>query len=674
VHFRQDKLAVSANHVWLGRLVNEVIMLRTAAFLGSLLIVASIAEAAFHCSANRAARAEFAELARELPGLATANVRTDPWRGMTIEGLTFRRGGLRFEVGRINLPFATPQSFFVSAAQAQDIVAPTGTISAENIEIDVGPMHYTIKRIELSGTSLTKADLEAIVDPKSMITVADRIGKLSASQIKLPEIAMETTLTGQTERDSYRDITLNDVVHGHVGSLVIGALTSNLTSPEAGTMQTTYGPTKMTGLDVVLAARVISEARKSDDEPLTTLYKSLEIASSRILMEKSNLEIDMGGLSAKDMKARPLRIPPTTAVSLLAAPDADSNRRLNDFVADVLDSFEVGKLDVTDLRLTVTDKDAPGTGTLGRFYLSQMAHSKIMELGFENLGVEAQGSTVKIGSVNLHDIDLIALRDLAKSSNGQFSGAAHPRASIASEVDLNGIDVDAAEAKTAGGRHTRFKLSKLDLISTDPVDGIPTHFSTVIDHFILDLHDLSGSQLDDVAALGYDKIDLSSRLDAHFDASKQELGVDELSLSGIDMGVVKIACSFGNVSKDLFSADQAQIEAAALSVLIHRVEIRVENSGLFERLIAQTAKNSNKSLDQVREAYVAAAALGVPALLGDGPAARAIGTAVAKFIAAPRNLRIVAVARDGLGAADLALIQNPNALMNKLSVEAAADE
>ena len=645
-------------------------MRRTAVLLGVVLIVAApIAATVLRSGADRAAREEFAKLARGLPGLSAVNVSADPWRQeAAIEGLTFRGGGLVVRVGRISLPFGAPQSLFASAAYAQDVVAPAGTISAENISIDVGAMHYTIKSIELSGTSLTKADLDSIFDPKSTLSVADRIGKFSASQITIPEIAMQTTLGAQTENDSYRDIVFNDVVNGRAGNLTIGSLTSNLTSAKVGTMQTTYGSIKMVNLDLSLSARIVSQARKSDSEPRGTLYDSLEIGSGKIVVEKSNLEIDMGELSASGLRARPLRIPPASAAALLAAQDADSKRQAKAFIADVLDSFELERLDIVDLRVTVTDKDASGTGTLGHMWFSRMAHAKIAGLGFENIAVEAQGSAVKIGALVLHDIDLGALRDLAESKS---SATPASNESLIGEIGLIGLDVDMAAAKTAaeGGRRTRFQLGKLDLISANPVNGIPSDFSTLIDHFTLDVKDAAG-QLDELAALGYARIDLSSRVKAHFEASKQELGVEDLALSGMDMGAVRIACSFGNVKKDLFSKDPAQMEAAALSILVRRVEIDVEDGGLLERLIAASAEKTNKSLDQTREDYANAAAANVADSLGDGPQAKEVATSIAKFIGNPRNLRIVATAPDGIGVAELALVKDPNILMNKLSIEA----
>ncbi|HKH80999.1 MAG TPA: hypothetical protein VKA03_05205, partial [Methylovirgula sp.] len=170
---------------------DEVTMRRTALFLGAfLLIAAPTVGTALHSSANRAARAEFSRLAEALPGLTAVAITADPWRqDATIEGLTFRRAGLVLRVGRISLPFAAPQSFFASAAYAQDekpgnvdqstpavqdaTVAPSGTVSAENIELAVGAVRYTIKSMELSGTSLTKADLDSIFDPGSTLSLAD---------------------------------------------------------------------------------------------------------------------------------------------------------------------------------------------------------------------------------------------------------------------------------------------------------------------------------------------------------------------------------------------------------------------------------------------------------------------------------------------------------------------
>ncbi len=627
--------------------------MRRIVFAAILIVAMPAAGMIVHLGADRAARAEFA---RSMPaGLRVANVTADPWRHtVRIEGLTLRRAGFALCIGRLTVPFATP-SFFGSSAYAQE--AQPGTVSAQNVAIDIGPAHYTISAVTLNGTRFGDADLAALLDPKSIVRAADRLEKFSAAHVAIPEIAMRARFGDRTESDSYHDVSFDDVVDGRAAKATVASMASKTAAPDTGATQVNYGPITATGLDLALAARIVSESRQSDAEPLHALYDELQIGGGKIVFEKAQLEIDIGALSAKDIKGRPLRVPPA------AAPFAD-NLHNNSFTADILESFEVGAIDIDNLRVVVTDKDAAGTGTIAGIHLSQMADAKIAAAEFSGLAVTAGGSSIKIGNAAARDVDLAALRNWAASDSARPSSAA-----VAGEIRLTGLDVDTGEAKS----RTRFQVGGLDLVSASPVDGIPTRFSTLINHFTFDPKD-AGGEWNGVLALGYDKIDLSSRLDAHFDATKQQLGLDDLSLSGVDMGAVKIACSFSNVSKDLFSADQTQLEAAALSMLLRRIEIRVENGGFFERIVAAAAKQSNKSPEAVRQTYVAAAAIGVPALLGGGPAAKVLGDAIAKFVAAPKNLRVVAVAREGLGVADFVLIKDPSTLMNKLSIEAAADE
>jgi len=664
------------------RRVEEVFMRRSALFLGaSLIVVAPIAGTALHFGAEGAAHAEFARLSANLDGLTAESVTADAWlQKMTVDGLAFSRAGFRVRVGRIALPLAMPRSIFTSVVYAQDAAAAPSSISAENVAIDVGAVHYAIKRIDLSGTSLAKSDLDAILDPKSALSAADRIGKLLASHINIPEIVVQTTLSGQSEKDTYRDIALDDVVQGHVANAAIGSLSSTLISSTANTMQSASGPIKMTGVDLALAARIVSEPRQSDSEPLKTLYDSVDIEGGKIFGENSNVEIGIGAILAKDVKARRLRIPLRSVAGMFASQaKPTNNQQAASYLADVLDSFELGSVELKDLRFT-SFKDKAFTATLGRIYLHQMAASKISEIGYENFAVESGGTTVKIGGINFHDINLGELRDLfAKAAKNSDSASIDATAAVPAigHISLGDIDVDVddSNANVAGGdSHTKFQISKFDLTNAQPVNGAPTHLVTSLDHFTIDLKSLNGAQLGGIADLGYDKLDMSSRIEARFDASKKEVGLDDFSVSGVEMGAVKIAATFGNVTTDLFSADGAQVEAAALSILIRRLEIRIENAGLVDRLVAAAAKRDKISPAEMREKYVSTAAISVPATLGNGPGAKAIGAAIAKFVAAPKNLRIVAVDPEGFGIADFVLLRDPTALMDRLSIEAAANE
>lgn len=656
-------------------------MRRLAIVFGVLLIVAAV----FRISADRAARQDFATFAQRLPGLTAERVTADPWRAEAIvRDLAFRHADFLVRVGRLTLPFSAPQSLFMSPAYAQEpgnkpgssAPAPSGTVSAEDIEIAIGDIRYTIKNITLSGTNLTKAGLNAILDPTSTVPLAQRIAGLSASKISIPEIAVEMTVAGGTERDTYSDITLNDVTQGRVSNATVNTISSKVVSGEA-TVQSSYGPLTVTGFDLALAARFVSQARTNDAESPQTLYETVAVGSGKVVVEKSrqpSLEVDFGGFSGKDVKVRPLHVPIIAAAKMFAGPQSGGNPQAAAFLVDILDSIDIGSFDLSNMRIMVTNIDTPNTSTLGRFYLTQMADAKIGEMGIENLAVESNGTAVKIGGFALRGIDLSRLREWAQIALGQSPASASQAQgrSFLSDVLLTALDVDAPDVKGPGRIHVQ--LAKLDMSGADPVDGIPTQFSTIIDHLTLDLRMLTNGEFAAVTGMGYDTLDLSSQLAAHFDAAKHELGLDKVSLSGVDMGAVKIAADFSNVNKDLFSTDQAKVQAAALAMLAQRGELRIENAGLVERLIAWQAKVTGKTPDEIRANLINAAAIGVPTTLGNGPGAKAIGNAIAKFLATPKNLRIVAVAPQGLGAADFALVKDPNTLMSKLTIEAVADE
>ena len=77
----------------------------------------------------------------------------------------------------------------------------------------------------------------------------------------------------------------------------------------------------------------------------------------------------------------------------------------------------------------------------------------------------------------------------------------------------------------------------------------------------------------------------------------------------------------------------------------------------------------------LRKEFGMMAAVGIPAMLGNSGQAKAIGQAVARFVAKPGKLSIAAKTKDpgGLGFADLASIGQPGAILDKLEVTATAD-
>jgi hypothetical protein len=96
---------------------------------------------------------------------------------------------------------------------------------------------------------------------------------------------------------------------------------------------------------------------------------------------------------------------------------------------------------------------------------------------------------------------------------------------------------------------------------------------------------------------------------------------------------------------------------------------------LFERVLAQEAKKQKKTPEDLRREYGMAAAIAVPSILGNSASAKAVGQAVARFVAKPGRLNISARTKDpaGLGFADVAAAAEPAALLEKLEITATAE-
>ena len=202
----------------------------------------------------------------------------------------------------------------------------------------------------------------------------------------------------------------------------------------------------------------------------------------------------------------------------------------------------------------------------------------------------------------------------------------------------------------------------------------PIWIDATLDHLTVGLDQADDGALKTLSAMGYSQLDLSSRIAIAWDRSKQELAIERLSLEGADMGVVQISGLLSHVTMDLLSSNRTTATLAALGLVLNRIDLHIENAGLFEKANAAQAQRQKKSVDEIKQTYARGAIVLVSALLENGPAARALSAAILQFIARPKSFHLVALAPDGLGLADLTSINAPGALLKKLDITAAANE
>jgi hypothetical protein len=677
-------------------------MRRIAILLGAgLLFAAPVADTGLRFLSGRAGSAAFDRMLAAHDEINAGQISFDPWfdpwhSTLHVNNLVLRAQALSIRIGHLTYVQKAAGSWLVSAASAQQNGAKThdlssairdaartaaeaGTISAEDIVIESADATYKIPRIEVAGTDLDEDELADLFDVKNSAPIGEKFAQISAARITIPEVTVQLKNSPTTGEIVYRDIELGNVVKSHAAQATMKSLSVNLVAQEGATIEATCGPVRMKDFDIAQNAKIMSETAKAAEQP-TPLYSSLTIDTCRIASDskaksgKVQTVIDIGSITASDVKGRPPMQSLASAKELFdlnrrGADDPDVVAKRNAYLSDIYACYEAGSVEMANLRVTgASPEGASFSGSLGKVSLAHFAASRIAELRFDDMSIDTSGSRVKLSGFALRGINLANIIKLMDNKADARSGP------VLDQVLVEKLDVDVVDSKTDTNAHTRFQLAKFDMSGTNSIAGIPTRFAMGLDHFIVDLAGLDSAAVADTLALGYDKLDLSGRLAINFDAAKQELGVEDFSVIGKDMGVVKLSGLFSKVNQDLFSYDQSIAEAALLAALINRLEIRIENAGLFEKIIAAAAKKEGKSPEEIRRGYVAAASVNVPLMLDNGPGAKLIGAALAKFVAAPKTFHLIARAPNGLGASDLTLIKEPGTLMQQLEIEATANE
>jgi len=200
--------------------------------------------------------------------------------------------------------------------------------------------------------------------------------------------------------------------------------------------------------------------------------------------------------------------------------------------------------------------------------------------------------------------------------------------------------------------------------------GLPKSLLIQLDHLIVKVP--PGVQNADVlTAAGFDKVDVSSKFDVAWDEKAQRLTIGAVNVSGKDLGSVTVAATLDNVPPEAFNGDQFTRQAAWLGALLKSHDLKIENQKLYDIIFATQAKQTGKTADEVKSDLITAASVGIPQILGNSPNAKALGDAIAKFLASPKNLHIAIISKDGLGVADMAA---PNQIMDKVELSAKANE
>jgi hypothetical protein len=566
------------------------------------------------------------------------------------------------------------------------VVTQTATgLAVENLTFSLPSVTYRIPRAELRGNTLSPAEISALLDPGSSVPVLERLTRLEASEILLPQVSAEQTVGGIRQETTYRDVRLTGIKDGRVASVVSGGGAFDSSGP-AGASRGTFSQMDLTDIDLALAVALYAGTGRAEPDPPKRLYGSFSLEGMKV-EDPSGATTGIARLASGEILARvtgPGLGATAQALSALSPDlgrtDVTVRRQIYGLVGDMIAMFDIRSLEATGF--TFSDRrNAANTGRIARLAFTGASENRPTEIRLEGLDVVSETGKVRIGSVAVGGLSLTPLLDaargLAETGPDGTPDPAKLRKLFPSTGSLRVSDIafEQVGPGPAADSPGSFAIGTVEITADKPVDDLPSElrFGLRDIGFAVPAAEDAGA-LKDLAQLGYKRVDASLGIAARWDESRQEILLRDFSLRSPTMGDIAMSGVIGNVSRDAFNPDSAIALVALASAKAKSLDITVDNRGLYERILERQAKRERRSTEDLRREYGVAAAIGVPAMLGNSASARALGAALARFAAKPGTLAIQARAKNeaGLGLVDLTGSPDPTALLERLEIKASA--
>lgn len=585
-------------------------------------------------------------------------------------------------------PRALAAALAIWAALAGAAKAQTESV-VQNVRFGSDTMSYEAPRVIVRGSALSQAELSRLLDPAAAEPWSERLARLDAQEIVAPEVIATIRLPRIDQRTTYRDVSLKNVRGGRIASIT--AAGGSMEGTQQGRKVTsTNGPLSMQDVDAGAALALLSPAT-GPAGPLRQIYGGFTMEAVRV-SDSAGITTQVGRMSGSGFSARPTALGWTGTIEALGAAETAKDdpaalRRSMDALAELFEAFAIGTVEASDISMKghVEKDDVDLDVKIGKAGFTGAAAGRGAEMKVENVDISAAGMHIRYGALAFGGLDAKALtetfRELAANPDNPGPAVLRRLLPVISSIRLDDLDVqmppgEAGSPAPAGEQPARFSLGRFEIAAEKPINGIPTDLRFVVRNVggpLSPTSDQAGIAM--LAQLGYDRIDGSFGLNLGWNEPGQELVVRDISVDGKDMGTATLRGVIGRVSREVFNPDTAVASVALLSAAAKSIDLVIEDRGLFERVVAREAKRQKRAPEDVRREYAMAASVGIPAVLGSGPAAKALAQAVGRFVAKPGKLTIQARARQpgGFGLADYMANPTPAGVLEAIDLTASAE-
>ena len=114
-------------------------------------------------------------------------------------------GAIRTDRGLLGIAAAQVPTLQQGLGRALQGIGAGETVTLDDVTLDLGFATYRMPKVEVSGSSLSRAELMGLFDKNASEPLAARVGRLSAKEIRVPELVIEQTFANQRQTTRYRN-------------------------------------------------------------------------------------------------------------------------------------------------------------------------------------------------------------------------------------------------------------------------------------------------------------------------------------------------------------------------------------------------------------------------------------------------------------------------------------
>ena len=541
---------------------------------------------------------------------------------------------------------------------------------------------YTIPRMELSGSSLSVAEIEAAFAQDDARVLFETLATLSASRITIPRFILSQDMGDLTQEAIYEDIRIENMREGRIGRFTAAGGSFSAREGDED-VAGRFGAIETVGFDLPLILRYYTEAAGDGDNPFQTAYESFSIRDL-VLSDDENTQFTIDEIAGGAVSVRLLEEPLIETIAVINAmedaedPTPEEATRLLNFLADMFDSFRFEEMSMNGMRI-VGESD----GEAVEMHIARIAFLGDPEGGFaafimDDMRIATEGTEISIASIDSEGFSIApmldGLRALAEDPDADLSPDQIQRMlPVIGTVTLNNLK--AMVTPQPGATPVEGGIGRLSFTADTPYEGIPTNLRLSIDNLAFDLPDGTGEEFIEMArGFGYERLNLSAGFAARWNQAGQEIILSDLSVSGVDIGSVSLRGTIGGVGAQAFSGDEAARIMALMGATVKNLHLMLEDRGIAEILLTLQAAEMGVSPDQARQQLGMMSQMMLPAILGGGPQAQGLAEAVSRFLENPGELEIAVEAIDpaGIPLMELGTMSTPAALMQRIEIDARA--